>query len=168
MKQVPEFKFKGEPLSEEYSKNFLKLLMAKKNERPLAESEVTKDFLAQIFLKRIEGYELKFTVTDFFFAFSTMIAFNNPGKVMILLRLCYQYWRDENEALIGIENFAQIFPWGAPTDEELKKMWDSQKYFDRPSDHLNDNLLDYYDSWISATEEVKSRKKKRKINWEEE
>ena len=164
MKQVPEFKFKGEPLSEEYSKNFLKLLMAKKNERPLAESKLAKDFLAQIFLKRIEGYELKFTVTDFFFAFSATIAFNNPGKVMILLRLCYQYWRDESETLIGIEYFAQIFPWGAPTDGELKEMWYSQKYNDRPSDSLNDNLLDYPELWIPAVEDVKRLKeKKRKI-----
>lgn len=172
MKPVPEFRFKGEPFSVENSKQFIRLLLAKNNEIPMAESEVAEDPIGQMFLKRIDHYKLKFTVTDFFFAFSAISFIDRPGKIMIFLRLCFQYWRDTGKKLIGIEDFAMIFPNGTPTDDELRTMWKSQKYFDRPSNSFSDNILDYPESWSSDAEEKSEshslRKKKRKVNWEED
>lgn len=170
-KNIPEFKFKGEPLSNENTQRYMSVYMVKEKQKLLNESNFRDEFIAKIFLKRIEVYELKFMVTDFFFAMCIATFVNTPGRVMILLRLCYQYWKNTGKEIIDIDDFAYIFPWGTPTESELEQMWNSQKYFDRP-ENCSDNLLDYPELWSSEGRELlkKSEKsmnslKKRKINW---
>ena len=150
MKTIPEFTFKGEQFSEENSKNFLQLLLNAKKEISLKESEIKSERSAQIFLERIEVYRLKFVVSDFFFIMCMMTFVKSPGHIMILLRLCYQYWEKTDKDFIGINEFAEIFSYGTPTDKELETMWDSQKYFEREPGG-SDNLLDYYISWGGDT-----------------
>ena len=151
--------------------------MGKNRETSLNESEYSKDGASQMFLKRIKLYDLKFMVTDLFFAICIKIFIDRPAKIMMLLRLCYQYWRDYGGTLLNIETFCLMFPNGTPSDDELRVMWKSQKYLDRPADCFSDNLLDYAESWLPDTvEENKSKKSKkkeskkkvkRKVDWKE-
>lgn len=145
MKTIPEFTFKGELLKKENMELMASLFLNKSKERHLDKSEISDEFLAQIILKRIEVYSLKFTITDFFFIMCLSTFAVNPGKIMILLRLCYQYWLQTKKELLGIEDFGNMFPWGTPSEEELKEMWDSQKYYERKTG--SDNLLDYVENW---------------------
>ncbi len=163
MKSVPEFKFKGVPLCDENVKLLRDLIMNKSKEKPLNESELSKDGASQIFLKRIKVYDLKFMVTDFFFAICMEIFINNPAKIIMLLKLCYQYWRDHGTTILNIETFCKMFPFGTPSDDELKVMWVYQKWPDHPDDCFSDNLLDYPESWLPDTvEESKLEKSKKK------
>lgn len=174
MRSIPEFEFKGEPLSSENSEMFLNLILSKEKEVPLHASTIAEDQISKIFLLRIKTYDLKFMVTDFFFSFCVWLFIDRPGRLMILLRLCYQYWRDTEKELIGIEDFAQMFPFGTPTEVELKEMWYSQKFPDRPSLE-SDNLLDYPELWhpdakekvidLKIDHERKKKRKNRKINY---
>jgi len=148
-KPIPEFIFTGQSLSKENSELYIKLLLyGREKEAPLGESSIATDSISQIFLKRIKGYKLKFTVTDLFFGFCVELFVDSPGILMILLRLCYQYWRNTGQELIGVEDFAYIFPCGTPNKDELKEMWESQKYRDHPA-LSSDNLLDYPELWPS-------------------
>jgi len=123
LEKIQEFKFKGSPLTEEQTKHCLGLLISKGSDCPLGEdTEGLKDeLLAQIFLKRIEVYELPFKVSTYFFLMSLMTTFTNPGKVMILLRLCYQEHLKTGCSYFDIETWCDMFSFGPPTEEELSK-----------------------------------------------
>jgi len=72
-----------------------------------------------------------------------MTFLDSPGKVMLLLRLCYQYHKKSGKTYLNIDDWAMIFPFGTPTEDEFNQMWESQKlYGERP-----DNMVDYVEYW---------------------
>lgn len=144
--KIPIFGFKGEPLSKENSEYLISLFLNQKNEKSLDQITLKDEFLSQIFLKRIKVYNLKFVISDFFFVICLLTFVRDPGKVMILLRLCYQYWKMTGKNFIGINDFAEMFPFGTPSNQELKKIWESQKRKNYKSGE-SDNLLDYPELW---------------------
>jgi hypothetical protein len=75
----------------------------------------------------------------------SMITFaSNPGRIMILLRLCWQQYMKNGTKLFDFNTWAtDMFPWGVPTEQELEVMWDSQKAAEQPLG----NLLDNEDVW---------------------
>ena len=147
MNQIPEFSFEGRPLTQEESAFFIKLSLNADKEKNLKESSINKEFLAQVLLKRIQGYNLKFEISDFFFIISVLCFANNPGKIMILLRLCFQYWLKTERSFLGISEWVDIFPSGVPTEKELEQMWDSQKFSE--AGVMTDNLVDCPSLWVA-------------------
>jgi hypothetical protein len=148
---IPEFEFKGQPLTEEQSKGFIGMFLNRNKEKPLKEDDRIRDeFPTQIFLKRISAYELGFEVSNFFFAMSMMTFATNPGKIMLLLRLCYQYHKKTRKTMLGINEWGEMFPWGTPTEEEMESMWDSQKKMGEP---VGGNMLDNPKYWRDENED---------------
>lgn len=139
----PTFTFIGQPLTKEQSHYFISLVLNKSKELPLKHSQpdLKNIPLSQILLKRIEHYPLPFEITDFFMLISILTFVNSPGNIMILLRLCYQYFKKTNKSLLNIEDWSNIFPFGYPTTQELNQMWLSQKL---PN---NNNMVDYPELW---------------------
>ena len=145
--KVPEFKFSGVPMTEEQSGQFMMLVLNKNKDEVLsAKSEITgQSALIQIFLKRIEAYKLPFKVSEMFMIMSLMTFVDRPGNVMILLRLCYQYYMKTKTEMLGISEWAELFPMGVPSDKELEQMWDSQK--SRGGEFFTGNMLDNPKVW---------------------
>ena len=142
--QIPEFKFKGQNLSEIDSKSLTMMLIATdKNEveMPLdKDPDFSGDFPSQIFLKRINAYELPFSVSNLFFAISLKTWADNPGKVMMLLRLVYQEWKRTGQTYFTLSDWAEkFFPFGTPSDNEQEQWWNSQKNENEPLKNMVDN-----------------------------
>lgn len=135
MPTMPKFTFRGRPLTKEESKLYIGLIFSKssKGEESIDKSSIKDEFAAKILIKRIQVYKLPFNISDMFFVMSVETFAKNPGKLMILLRLCYQYHQKTQQTFLGIDEWTQLF---VPTDQELKQMWGSQKHPDY------DNLLD--------------------------
>jgi len=146
IKQIPEFHFQGHRLTKENSERLIQFILAANKDVLLSETEeIAKTFLAQIFLKRIAGYKLPYTVTTAFFMMSMLTFVDRPGNVMILLWLCHQYFKKTGKVKLGIAEWVDIFPWGTPTKEEREKWWDSQKI--KPEERVGLNLVDLPEMW---------------------
>jgi len=138
----PEFKFNGRQLKEKESKMLLSLMLSTDNEKSLKDDEeLANEFASKIILKRINAYDLKFEISNFFLIMSIVTFATSPGNLMILLRLCYQYWKKTNKSLLNVADWANIFPMGVPTNEELIQMWDSQKHQNEPLSNMVDNVV---------------------------
>lgn len=138
--KIPEFTFEPKPLDEAASENIFSLLIKRDAETPLESSDLAKEFLAQVLLKRVVAYGLPFKFTDFFFIASIVTFVDNPGKIMALLRLCWQHWRDTNNTNFNLNYWvSEMFPWGIPSDSEIQKWWDSQKSPGAPLGNLVDD-----------------------------
>lgn len=149
MKEFPKFTFKGAPMTDKQSELFISLLMNKGSEIDVRDSrseDLKKAFPVQVLLTRVEVYKLPFVFTDMFIlTCMSMDIMQTPGKVMLLLRLCYQTWKEIGFTVFNVEVFAKMFPWGVPTEQEWKSMWDSQKC-DR-NENVTDNLVDDVKYW---------------------
>lgn len=109
-----------------------------------------KGFQMQIFLKRLEQLAgLKITLGAFI-----MIAQHLNSAGDSVMYAYYLFNKLPANSLIGINEVSeQLFPWGFFSDEQLEKIWDTQKV--RKDDGLDectcygahDNLLDYVEFW---------------------
>jgi len=144
-KKIPKFTFEGRRMTEEEIRTLMKLAMAVKDnpkiEKPLDEDDkLSEDFSTQVFCKRIEFYKLSFMVSNFFLVFSLTCWVDNPGKIMMLLRLVYQEWKKTGKTYFDLNDLCMvIFPLGFPTEEEQRSWWDSQKASDEPLGNMVDN-----------------------------
>jgi len=148
MDKIPEFQFKGQPLTDQNMQRMLSLYMSRDKEVPIEQDkELAELFPVKVLIKRIAGYGLPFNVTNFFFLMS-MVTFTegNPGKIMMLLWLSNRHYQKTGVKLLGIHEWADIFPMGTPTGEECRKFWDSQKKVDEPLG----NMLDNPNYWFTA------------------
>jgi len=143
---IPEFTFRGTPLTTETMMNITGLIMNSGKEQPLNEAQDLKgEFAAEMILKRIKAYELKFTISDFFLVASLTTFANNPVKLMIMLWLAFQYHKKTGKDFLGIQEWCEIFPVGTPNETEMQDMWESQKT-ESPSGSLV-NMLDNVANW---------------------
>lgn len=141
--EFPKLTFEGRKLNSEETEKVARILLSAQNhpviEMPLAyDSSLREEFLAQVFLKRVTGYQLHFNITNVFFLLSMICFLNSPGKVMLLLRMCFEYAEEHHKTLLNASDWVYMFPWGVPSEEEWEQMWDSQK-----QDGLNmvDNIM---------------------------
>jgi len=143
---IPTFKFHGRVLQQDEYQDLLALLLSKKNELPLeVDPELSKEFLSQVAIKRMEFYHLPFRLSNLFFLISMRTWVNNPGRVMGLLWVCQQYSKKNNTPqVLTVNDFCYMFPLGVPTDQEFDNWWDSQK---EGSNNKVDNP-DYWVDWV--------------------
>lgn len=152
MQPIPEFNFKGAPMSQEGTEMLVKALMNKDSDKIALEKEplLAGSFAAQIILKRIEAYKLPFKISTFFFAAASMLLpVETPADCMILLWLCHQHNKKNGRMFIDVNEFCYIFPMGCPTESEKHAWWDSQKipYDERPTGTIMDNRVDIAELW---------------------
>jgi hypothetical protein len=145
-KTIPEFKFQGQPLSEEQTKDLQGILSFLKMGKGVMEIPFDQDedfkneFIGKMVAKRLEAYQLPFTMSNLFLGMSVHTWVNNPGKIMMLLRLAYQEWKDTGKEYFTIEDWASsFFPMGTPTEEEQSQWWNSQKDPESPLGNMVDN-----------------------------
>lgn len=108
--------------------------------KPLIDS-----FYIQVFLKRLSA----FSTIKVCLGALIMLAehFENPAHVVM-----YAFYMHHNlspNTLVDLDVFStKLFPWGFFSEEQLNKIWDSQKVFgeERPN-FGSDNLLDYPEIW---------------------
>ena len=122
-------------------------------------------FLILILLKRIKHLNLPFIVTDYFILMSIVSFADNPGKIMILLRMMYDHYRN-NPHLIANQGkrivrddgkdvmifnhdkwCMDMFPNGVPAEKDLNRIWDNQKVKEFDTRNLTDNMLDNSSNW---------------------
>lgn len=142
--EIPEFVFTGKPLEEKDCGILMQFFFAaqagKEGKLTDAPPEIAKTMPVQIFLKRLEVYGLKFSVSEFFMCMSMLTMVRTPGDTMILLRLCYQYWKKTGKEFLTVADWCEMFPMGTPTEEERRVMWDSQKDANQPLGNMVDNM----------------------------
>jgi len=144
---IPEFKFKGQPLSEKNSELFMRAFLTKEKEVPFQKNEdLSKEFLCRIIEKRMEAYKLSFILTDLFIIMSIITWVDSPAKTVCLLYMAFKYHKKTGKDILDIEAWANMFPWGTPTEEEFQKWWLSQKYEDKENP-MKDNLIDDFNLW---------------------
>lgn len=146
MKEIPTFKFKSIPLSEDQSEFLIRLATNLQMENWIDDLNDTlkKEFLCQILMKRIKAYNLPFRISNFFFMISVSTFADNPGKAMIMLRLCYQHWKKTGCTDFNLDVWCKdMFPLGIPSEESMQEWWDSQKDSKAPLG----NLVDDYNNW---------------------
>lgn len=106
---------------------------------PDAVSEMMKEFPCQVMKKRLDA--AKAMVDDHLWVFVSMIC-NSPGKVVMwAYTLTLMYVRKESKLLF--KDYLDQFGKGIPTDEALRRCWDTQKDADCPLG----NWLDDMDNW---------------------
>jgi hypothetical protein len=144
--EIPNLTFEPTPLSKEASEQIMTMLMVVNSGKEVAleQSSLNQEFLAQVLLKRIKAYKLPFTFTDMFFLASVLTFVDVPGKVMALLRICWQHWKKSGKTEFNLFCWcSELFPHGVPSDSDLQSWWDSQKDNNAPLG----NLVDRSDLW---------------------
>ena len=132
----PFEKLKQHNMDNETSGLMIQLLMGNPQEIP----EKEKPFLLKLIEKRIEVV-FDYVITDIKLLLFLCVLTETPGKAVMYLTYL-QYWAKKNSKFeIDMDTFCQtIFPWGFPSDEDLDKLWDSQKV---KTKGMSDNLVDY-------------------------
>lgn len=143
---LPKFKFRGTPMTQDQTMKVMGLMMTRDSEGPVTkDEELSGLFPVAVILKRITAYGLPFTFSNSFILASLLCGMNSPGKAMIVLALAFQYYKEKKSScsdmssLLTIDDWANMFPWGFPSDSEFQLMWESQKSADEPHGNLVDN-----------------------------
>ena len=152
---LPEFEFKGRPLTEKEMGNFMDLTFAARDagvEKPCDEDpKLADEFAAKVVNKRIQAYKLPFKVTNLFLVASLATFVDRVGNVIIMLWLAHKHAEKTGKTLLNLTDWIDMFPWGVPTDDELHSWWLKQKVDE--DGVTNQNALDYAATW-SALEGV--------------
>jgi len=145
-------------MDKEQTAAMLQLLLSSKagRDQPMQDDPMVRDlFHAKVAFKRIETYPLPFQWSSSFFLMSLLTFIKGPAHIMATLWLskCYCEKMDKAKGyMLTIEDWANIFPFGAPTQEEFETWWDSQKC-ERRNGGM-DNLVDYVEEWGLPAKEV--------------
>jgi hypothetical protein len=114
-----------------------------KHFKPLIES-----FQARVFLSRIKALtSLKISLGALIILMHHM---ESAGKAVMLT--FYLYYKLPMNTLVTVETFAELFPWGFFSEEQLNKIWDAQKVGRDDREGFTcigapDNTIDYLESW---------------------
>lgn len=124
------------PMNDELSKIMIQLMLSDVN---IPEDE--RPFLYQLIEKRIKhcfSYEINDPKLILFLCILT----ETPGNAIMYLTYL-QYWCKKNDVKeLTFHNFcSEIFPVGFPSEDDLQKLWDSQKVNVGGSDNLLDHQL---------------------------
>ena len=144
---VPFSKFPVRPMTLEESKMFMQLIMIEKDGSmpPFEETKIELPFELRL-IKGSLSSRFTFEMTE---PLQLMIAQISGSAGNVIMYLTYLQYRAKklDKRKLSIEDFANIFPMGFPTNKSLQDAWDSQKV-NRSADNPNgsDNLLDYQES----------------------
>jgi len=140
----PMEKLNPQPMSKDLTEVFFKLMLAKDDALDLKEMR-KENWLFEAVEKRIE-HCLTFTADNRSMFFVTCVS-GSIGKCIMYLYYMQYIAKKENIKHIDFNVFGEkFFPMGFFSDDDLKKMWDSQKvncYVDGKRKGGSDNLLDY-------------------------
>lgn len=148
--KIPEFKFKGVPLTQEQTELVFSLIVNSKGESEVdvsLDENINSTFLAEVAIKRMRAYNLPFKITNYFFVASVITFMNTPGMVMGMLWIAKCYADRTKKDNLTIQDWCELFPWGAPTQEECDTWWDSQKVTWERHGVESDNMVDYLELW---------------------
>lgn len=109
--------------------------------------EKEKPGMMQLIEKRIKGC-LTIEVIDVRLIVFLAYLCETPGKAVMYL--AYLQYRCKLKGIKHptLEQFGEMMPWGFPSNEDLKKVWDAQKVT-RSGAQGSDNLLDYQTAYKS-------------------
>ena len=130
-------KFKNSPMDKDTSELFITLTLAKNI--PIDIPEGKKPFLYKLMERRLEvlhNYKLDFKTL----LFLSFLCKNAGTCVMYIWYLQYEA-NKRNIDSIDFKTFTEIFSWGFPSEDDLHRLWDSQKVLRKGMG--SDNLLDY-------------------------
>lgn len=114
-----------------------------KHFKPLIES-----FQAQVFLSRLKHMtSLKISLGALVILMHHM---ESAGKAV--MHVFYLYYKLPAEKLITVETFAELFPWGFFSEQQLNEIWNAQKVSKEDREGFTcigapDNTIDYLESW---------------------
>lgn len=136
----PLEKLKRYRMSDDIAEMLVKMMLYKEAFKNIPDDK-EKPFIYKLIAKRIEccfTYKIEDPRLILFLA---MIS-ETPGKAVMYLAYL-QYWCNKSGVqLLDLDTFCErIFPFVFPSDDDLHKLWDSQKV-NRDSGG-SDNLLDY-------------------------
>ena len=144
---LPFSKLPVRPMTKEESEIFLRLIMIE-NDGSMPNLEETGDELpfSMKLIKRLLKSRFTFGMTEPLQLMMSQTSRSAGNVVMYLTYLQYQAKKLDKRTL-SIEDLANIFPMGFPTDAVLTDIWDSQKV-KRSQENPNgsDNLLDYQEA----------------------
>ena len=145
-------KLERHPMDEKDSEFLIKLLLSKKvtlEDCPLKQEE--KPFLYQVIEKRVQ-HCFTYKITDSRLIMFLAIITKSVGTTVMYMAYL-QYWcKNNNVKELDLDIFCNdIFPMGFPIEDDLKKLWYSQKV---SKDKMalggcSDNLLDYQTAYKS-------------------
>jgi hypothetical protein len=133
------------PMDNETAEIFIKLSMSKNSSYVIPEND--KPFIYKIMERRIEVIH-NYTVDDRILLFLSYICKSAGQSVMYCWYLQYKS-KCMNKYHFTFEDFAEIFSWGFPSEDGLRKLWSEQKINRNNNNHDSDNLLDYPRAGIS-------------------
>lgn len=86
----------------------------------------------------------------------------NPGNAIMYLAFFQWYCYKNNKPVLTIEDICEAFPMGFPSEDDMLKVWDSQKV-KKEQGHNNegnfsDNLVDYQSAYNSIQFLVEQKK----------
>jgi len=128
------------PMTQELSKAMISLLFADPT-KPIP--KLTAEFLFRLITKRVEIC-FTFKITDWRLTTFLMFLSETPGNAVMYLTYL-QYWcKKHNVKELDINIFCEsIFPWGFPSKDDMLKLWDDTKVYNREGSSDSDNLVDY-------------------------
>jgi hypothetical protein len=130
-------KTKRHPMDKETSEIFLSLVLSQIGTFDIPENE--KPFLYALMEKRISVLH-DYKLDDRVLIFLSWICKSAGIGVMYCWYLQYES-KKRNMKDISFDNFVEIFPMGFPSEDDLHRLWDSQKVLSKGMG--SDNLLDY-------------------------
>ena len=130
-------KTKKEPMDDFVSEMLVKLILSKNMSYSIPEGE--KPFLYKLMEKRISVIH-DFELDERTLVFLCCICKSAGVCVMYVWYLQYES-KKRNMKQISLEDFCEIFPMGFPSEDDLHRLWDSQKVLTKGMG--SDNLLDY-------------------------
>lgn len=137
------------PMTEWDAEMFAKLILSKHSKFEITEEE--KPFFYKMIESRVKSFH-DYELDDRTILFLTFIC--RTAFVAVVYCWCLQYEsKKRNLKQITLEDFAEIFPNGFPSESDLVAVWLKQKVKRRSGFSDSDNLLDYYSAGLSLFSE---------------
>ena len=118
------------PMTEEQSKAFFTLFILEKQDNNDAALKLLKEVSQQsrqgeVTVKRLQLYGIYNNVSPALMVFIALIM-RNFGELTLWTYTLHKALQSEHKTL-NMDVFAELFPWGLPSDEQASKLWDEQK-----------------------------------------
>lgn len=146
VKSLLDFKDKCQAMTEEQSRDFVMCFLEENQDKKMSEEAMSKlenDFSYKLMSKRLKM--AKVPVSIWALLFLTTLC-NSPGKLVMYAYVCCIIFK-KNGRGVTIQDLAEEFPVGFPTEDATRECWDSQKGLEHGIKNV-DNLLDTREPWM--------------------
>lgn len=79
-----------------------------------------------------------------------------PGRLVMMTAIVAYYCKKNSLEKFTLKNAVEMFPVGVPTDDQLNKVWDDQKYREE-ANPMYDNGIDRIYAWSSIVGEIEAQ-----------